>query len=107
MSQPVYFPVPGLRLRICPRGFPQLELAIKLIRQTLEEQHSEDELLELRGIHLAAQDVSGLQKKRFKLGYCDFFSGQDGFLWPLQFPVASSPVPHPQVFIRIFRIAQA
>gem|GEM_PF-7066045 len=55
-------------------------LAVEFIAEALEEEHSEDEFLELRGIHLAPQDVGGLEEKRFELGEGDFFSGQERFL---------------------------
>jgi len=48
-------------------------LCVELIRQALEELHAEDELLELGGIHLAAQNVGGLEQKGFKLGEGSFF----------------------------------
>ena len=35
---------------------------------TLEEQHAEDELLELGTVHLAAQDVDGGEEVAFELG---------------------------------------
>jgi hypothetical protein len=44
-----------------------LALPVEFIRQALEEEHAEDEFLELGGIHLAAQDVRGLEKKAFEL----------------------------------------
>ena len=50
-----------------------LALAIELIRQALEEEHPKDEFLELRRIHLAAQDVGGLEEEGFKLTEGDFF----------------------------------
>ena len=62
-----------------------LALAVELIGQALEEQHAEDEFLELRGIHLAAQNVGGLKEKGFELGEGDFFSGQILFL-PIKRP---------------------
>ncbi len=48
---------------------------LELIGQALEEEHAEDEFLELRGIHLAAQDVGRLEKEGFELGEGDFFAG--------------------------------
>ena len=36
-----------------------LALAVELVGEAFEEQHPEDELLELAGVHLAAQDVRG------------------------------------------------
>jgi hypothetical protein len=56
-------------------------LAVELIRQTFEEQHSEDEFFELRGIHLTPKNIRGFKKKVFELGEGDFFSGQILFLW--------------------------
>ena len=50
-----------------------LALAVELVGEALEEQHAEDEFLELGGVHLAAQDVGGLEKKAFELGEGDFF----------------------------------
>ena len=52
-----------------------LALAVELVGEALEEEHAEDEFLELRGIHLAAQNIGGLEEKRFELGKGDFFSG--------------------------------
>ena len=45
-----------------------LALAIKLVGKTLDEKHPEDEFPELRSVHLAAQDVGGLEKECFELG---------------------------------------
>ena len=50
-----------------------LAFAVELVGEPLQEQHTEDELLELRGVHLAAQDVGGLQKEGLKLGEGDLF----------------------------------
>jgi hypothetical protein len=50
-----------------------LALAIELIRQALEKEHPKDEFLEFRCIHLARQDVGGLEKEGFKLTEGDFF----------------------------------
>jgi hypothetical protein len=48
-----------------------LALAVELVGQALEEEHAEDEFLELRGVHLAAQDVGGLEEEGFELGEGD------------------------------------
>ena len=39
--------------------------------------HPEDEFFELRSVHFAAQNVGGLEEKRFELGKGDFFASQD------------------------------
>ena len=57
-----------------------LALAVKLVGEALEEEHAEDEFLELRGVHLAPQDIGGFEKEGFELGEGDFFSGQNSFL---------------------------
>jgi hypothetical protein len=44
-----------------------LEALLEHIRATLQEQHPEDVLLELRGIHLAPQDVGGAEEVAFEL----------------------------------------
>jgi hypothetical protein len=49
----------------------RLALEVELVGQALQEQHAEDEFLELRGIHLAAQDVGGLEQEGFELGEGD------------------------------------
>jgi hypothetical protein len=41
---------------------------IEYIRAALQEQHAEDVLLELGSIHLAAQNVGGLEEVAFQLG---------------------------------------
>jgi len=43
--------------------------------ETLQEKQAEDELLELRGIHLATQDVGGLEEEVLELGKGDFVAG--------------------------------
>ena len=53
-----------------------LPLAVELIRKPLQKQHPEDELLELRGVHLAAQDVRGLEEEGLELGEGDLVSAQ-------------------------------
>lgn len=59
---------------------PQLfALAIKLIGNAFQKEHTEDELLEFRGVHLTAQDVSGLEEEGFELGESDLI----GFQWGL------------------------
>ena len=40
-----------------------LALAVELVGEALEEEQAEDEFLELRGVHLAAEDVGGFEKK--------------------------------------------
>ena len=40
-----------------------LALAVEFVLQALQEQHAEDEFLELGGIHLTAEDVSGLEEE--------------------------------------------
>ena len=39
----------------------------KDIRAAFEEEHAEDIFLELRGVHLAAQDIGGREEMVFKL----------------------------------------
>ena len=39
---------------------------LELVVQPLQEQHAEDEFLELRGIHVAPQDVAGLEELAFR-----------------------------------------
>ena len=53
-------------------------LQLELVGKALEEEHPEDKFLELRGIHLAAQDVGGFEKKGFELGKGDFVAGHVG-----------------------------
>src|SRR5690606_20916524 len=45
-----------------------LALRLELVRAALNEQHAEDELLELGGIHRAAEDVSGAEQVALELG---------------------------------------
>lgn len=52
-------------------------LEFELIGEAFEKQHSEDEFLELRGIHLPAKDVGRLEEEGFELGKGDFFSGHE------------------------------
>ena len=49
-----------------------LAFTVELVGKPLQEQHAEDELLEFRGVHLAAQDVGGLQEEGLELGEGDF-----------------------------------
>jgi len=42
-----------------------LALAVKLVGESLQKEHAEDEFLELRGVHLAAQYVRGFEEKGF------------------------------------------
>ncbi|SDZ08267.1 hypothetical protein SAMN05421754_10555 [Nitrosomonas sp. Nm58] len=42
--------------------------AVKFIGQALEEQHAENEFLELARVHLAAQDVGSLEEEVFRVG---------------------------------------
>ncbi len=44
-----------------------VSLAVELVEEPFQEEHPEDELFELRGIHLAAQDVCGLEEEGFEL----------------------------------------
>ena len=65
--------------------------AVELVGQPLQEQHAEDELLKLRGVHLAAQDVGGLQEEELELGKGDlllFHRLPPLTLPPLRFPSA-------------------
>ena len=55
--------------------------AVELVRQALDEQHAEDEFLEFRGIHLATQDVGGLEQEGFELCEGDFFLLQVSILY--------------------------
>ena len=60
------------------RKVPLAELfpfPVELVGQAFQEQHPEDELLELRGVHLTAQDVGGFEQEGFELGQGDFFGG--------------------------------
>ena len=52
-----------------------LALAVEFVGQALQEEHAEDEFLELGGVHLAAQDVGGLEEEAFELGEGDLFVG--------------------------------
>ena len=56
-----------------------LALAVELVGEPLQEQHSEDEFLELGGVHLAAQDVGGLEEEGFELGEGDLLLGHREF----------------------------
>ena len=49
-----------------------LALAVELVGKALEEEQAEDEFLELRGIHLATQNVGGFEQEAFELGKRDF-----------------------------------
>ena len=53
-----------------------LPFAVELIRQPLDEQHAEDELLEFGGIHLSTQAVGRPQQERLKLRQCYLLSVQ-------------------------------
>ena len=66
-----------------------LAFAVELIRKPLQEQHAKDELLEFRGVHLAAQDVGGLQEEGLELGERDFLLFH--LLPPLKLPPPRSP----------------
>ena len=44
-----------------------LAFAVELVGEPLQKQHAEDELLELRGVHLATQDIGSLQEEGLKL----------------------------------------
>ena len=62
-----------------------LALAVELVGQALQKEHPEDEFLELRSVHLAAQDIRGFEEEGFELGEGDLFSGQDGVLNMIMF----------------------
>ncbi len=47
-------------------------LAVEFVRQAFDEQHAENEFLELARVHLAAQDVGGLEQETFQLREGDF-----------------------------------
>ena len=51
-------------------------LPVKFIGQPFQKQHPKDEFLEFRGVHLAAQDLSGLEQEGFQLGEGDFLVGR-------------------------------
>ena len=75
-----------------------LAFAVELVGEPLQEQHAEDELLELRGVHLAAQDICGLEEKRLELGEGDFLLFQlpaPLTLPPLRFPFAFQTLAGP------------
>ena len=38
-----------------------LPLAVEFVRKALEKEHPENEFLELRGVHLAAQNIGRLE----------------------------------------------
>lgn len=57
--------------------------------QLLQEQHTEDEFLELGCIHLAAQDVGRFEQERFKLGEGDLL----GFQAMIRFVSVHDPKP--------------
>ncbi len=64
----------GLGFQVGEGGIAQNgALAVELVRQALDEQHAEDEFLELASVHLAAQDVGGSEQEAFELGEGDFF----------------------------------
>ncbi len=48
-------------------GAETAPLGVELIGEALDEEHPEDELLELRGVHFASQDVRGFEEKGFEL----------------------------------------
>lgn len=56
---------PALR-ELC--GDDLLALGLELVRAPLQEEQAEDVLLEVGGVHLAAQDVGGPEEVAFKLG---------------------------------------
>ena len=61
----------GLGLRLAGGHLLRDDLLAALVEHVgaaLEEQHAEDVFLELRGVHLAAQDVGGLEEVAFELG---------------------------------------
>ena len=51
----------GLAGKVCVILPDGLALAVELVGEALQEEHAEDEFLELGGIHLSAQDVGGLE----------------------------------------------
>src|SRR4051794_14167014 len=53
-----------------------LSLAFELIRAALQEQHPEDVLLELGGIHLPAKDVCGREQMPLELGEGELAHGK-------------------------------
>ena len=50
-----------------------IPFAVELIREPLEEEHPEDEFLELGRIHLAAQNIRSLEQEGLKLSEGDLF----------------------------------
>jgi predicted naringenin-chalcone synthase len=57
-----------------------LALAVEFVREALQKKQAEDEFLELRGVHLATQNVGGFEEEAFELGEGDFFSVQNFIL---------------------------
>ena len=53
-------------------GAQRLPVAFELVAQPLEEEHAEDVLFVLRGVHVAAQDVAGLEEQAFQAGEGEF-----------------------------------
>ena len=49
-------------------GDDLLPAGLELVGGLLQEEHPEDVFLELRGIHLAAKNVGGLEEVAFQLG---------------------------------------
>ena len=46
----------------------RLAILLELVIQPLQEEHAEDEFLELRSVHIAPEDVAGREELRFELG---------------------------------------
>ena len=59
------------QLGLHPPGFifspKRLAILLELVIQPLQEEHAEDEFLELRGVHVAPEDVAGREELRFEL----------------------------------------
>ncbi len=53
-------------------GAQRLPVAFELVAQPFEEEHAEDVLFVLRGVHVAAQDVAGLEEQAFQAGEGEF-----------------------------------
>ena len=56
---------------------------VELVGQPFQEQQPEDKLLELRSIHLAAQNVGGFEQEGFELSQGDFFSHLSTSSWEM------------------------
>ena len=71
-------------------GDDLLAFDIEHVAGTLQEQRSEDVLLELGGVHLPAEDVGGGEEVSFQLGKCEHGSENRGSSVPDECLVASS-----------------